>query len=247
MSWQFIALTPQPSLQPSFDLPAPIDCPYGARWDSRGAVRGVVQLAHGMGEHIGRYTAVIDALNSAGLVVYGNDHRGHGRKAVSPTNLGDFGEGGFDLLVEDMVRLSQIAREENPGKALLLIGHSMGSFASQQYVLDHSREIDGLILSGSGALDGLAGLANSAPAGKNILNAAFESARTPLDWLSSRQRGCGRIHQRPAVFSTTSACVLCIVFGSRTSTVRFRQSSQDTQRFAHLPVLRQPRSRWPAT
>lgn len=155
-----------------------------ARWDSRGAVRGVVQLAHGMGEHIGRYTAVIDALNSTGLVVYGNDHRGHGRTAVSPTNLGDFGEGGFDLLVEDMVRLSQIGREENPGKALLLMGHSMGSFASQQYVLDHSREIDGLILSGSGALDGLAGLANSAPAGKNILNAAFEPARTPLDWLS---------------------------------------------------------------
>ncbi len=60
----------------------------------------------------------------------------------------------------------------------------MGSFATQQYVLDHSREIDGLILSGSGALDGLARLVSEAPAGKNILNAPFEPARTLFDWLS---------------------------------------------------------------
>jgi len=60
----------------------------------------------------------------------------------------------------------------------------MGSFAAQQYVLDHSRKIDGLILSGSGALDRLAKLATAAPAGTNILNAPFEPARTPFDWLS---------------------------------------------------------------
>ena len=83
-----------------------------------------------------------------------------------------------------MVRLSRIAKEENPDPPFILLGHSMGSFAAQRYVLDHSREIDGLILSGSGALDGIAHLANSAPPGKNILNAPFEPARTPFDWLS---------------------------------------------------------------
>lgn len=155
-----------------------------ARWDRRGPVRGVVQIAHGMGEHLGRYVGTIEALVSAGLTVYGNDHRGHGRTAPSAAHFGDFGEGGFDLLVEDMVRLSHIAMEENPDEPFFLLGHSMGSFASQQYLLDHSREIDGLILSGSGALDGLARLASSAPAGKNILNAPFEPARTPFDWLS---------------------------------------------------------------
>jgi alpha-beta hydrolase superfamily lysophospholipase len=154
------------------------------RWDARGPVRGVVQIAHGMGEHIGRYLSVIEALNHVGLTVYGNDHRGHGRTAPSPTQLGDFGEGGFDLLVEDVVRLSRIGKQENPGKRFVLMGHSMGSFAAQQYVLDHSREIDGLVLSGSGALEGLARLATSAPPGKNILNAPFEPARTPVDWLS---------------------------------------------------------------
>src|SRR5262252_10021863 len=155
-----------------------------ARWDSRGLVRGVVQIAHGMGEHIGRYAETIEALVSTGLTVYGNDHRGHGHTAVDEAHLGDFGEGGFDLLVADMVRLSRIAKEENPGKKFILLGHSLGSFAAQQYVLDRSGEIDGLILSGSGALDGLRRLASSAPAGKKILNERFEPARTSFDWLS---------------------------------------------------------------
>ena len=155
-----------------------------ARWQSRGPVRAVVQIAHGMGEHIGRYVDTIDILVSAGLTVYGNDHRGHGRTAPDSKHLGDFGEGGFSLLVEDMFRLSSIAQEENPDRPFVLLGHSMGSFAAQQYLLDYSREIDGLILSGSGALDGLALLVSSAPPGTNILNAPFEPARTPVDWLS---------------------------------------------------------------
>jgi alpha-beta hydrolase superfamily lysophospholipase len=154
------------------------------RWDSRGPVRGVVQIAHGMGEHFGRYVGAIEALVSADLTVYGSDHRGHGRTPSSPAHLGDFGEGGFDLLVEDMVRLSRMARQEHPGQPFLLLGHSMGSFAAQQYVLDHSQDIDGLILSGSGALDGLVRLASAAPPGQNLLNAPFEPARTAFDWLS---------------------------------------------------------------
>src|SRR5262249_22666714 len=101
-----------------------------ARWDGRDPARGVIQIAHGMGEHIGRYVDTIDALVSAGVTVYGNDHRGHGRTAPSAARLGDFGAGGFDLLVEDMVRLSRIARGENHGAPLLLLGHSMGSFAA---------------------------------------------------------------------------------------------------------------------
>src|SRR5215472_7210007 len=102
-----------------------------ARWDSRGPVRGVLQIAHGMGEHIGRYAETIGALVSAGLTVYGNDHRGHGRTAHDAAHLGDLGEGGFDLLVEDMVRLSRIAKDEHPDKAFILFGHSLGSFAAQ--------------------------------------------------------------------------------------------------------------------
>jgi alpha-beta hydrolase superfamily lysophospholipase len=156
------------------------------RWDGSGLVRGVVQIAHGLGEHIGRYVGLIEVLIKNGFSVYGNDHRGHGRTALAAGNFGDFGTGGFNLLVEDMVQLSRVARVENPDKPLILLGHSMGSFAAQQFVLDHSEEIDGLVFSGSGALDGLVRVANSAhpEPNQNLLNAAFEPARTPFDWLS---------------------------------------------------------------
>jgi alpha-beta hydrolase superfamily lysophospholipase len=154
------------------------------RWDGWKPVRGAVQIAHGMGEHMGRYAETIEALVHAGYTVYANDHRGHGRTAASAAHLGDFGAGGFDLLVEDMARLRGIARTETPDGPFILVGHSMGSFAAQQYVLAHSREIDALVLSGSGLLDGLARLAATAPPGTNLLNAPFEPARTPFDWLS---------------------------------------------------------------
>jgi len=156
-------------------------CIACARWESRSPSRAVVQIAHGMGEHMGRYADTIDVLVAAGLTVYANDHRGHGLTAHS--QLGEFGRGGFELLVQDMVRLSEIAREENPGVPLLLLGHNMGSFAAQRYVIDRSHEIDGLILSGSGALEGLARTARPETAGSNLLNAAFEPARTRFDWL----------------------------------------------------------------
>jgi alpha-beta hydrolase superfamily lysophospholipase len=134
-----------------------------------------------MGEHMGRYAATVDVLVAAGLIVYANDHRGHGLSAHA--QLGAFGKGGFELLVQDMVRLSEIAREENPDLPLLLLGHNMGSFAAQRYVIDHSHEIDGLILSGSGTLEGLTRAVLARTTGSNLLNAAFEPARTPFDWL----------------------------------------------------------------
>jgi alpha-beta hydrolase superfamily lysophospholipase len=155
-----------------------------ARWDARGPIQGIVQIAHGLGEHLGRYAELAEHLTGAGLVVYGNDHRGHGRMAGAAKAFGSFGRGGFDAVVEDMEQLTKIARVENPGAKVILLGHSMGSFAAQQYVLDHSERIDGLALSGSGVLDGLARLVvASGLAPEKFLNAAFEPARTPSDWL----------------------------------------------------------------
>src|SRR5436305_10397528 len=157
------------------------------KWGNGRHVRGVVQIAHGLGEHIGRYAELAQTLADAEFVVYGNDHRGHGLTAKPSESFGDFGPGGFDQLVEDMVSLRVIAKDEHRGKPYILLGHSMGSFAAQQFVLDHCHSIDGLVLSGSGTLDGLARLAESLPAGEGLMklmNAAFEPARTAFDWLS---------------------------------------------------------------
>ena len=173
-----------------------------SRWPRRGPAHGVIQIAHGMGEHSGRYGEPVAVLREAGLVVYASDHRGHGRTATSPEHFGNFGEGGFDLLVQDMVELTLIAKEENPGKPFILFGHSMGSFAAQQYVLDHSYSIDGLVLSGSGALDGLARLGSFARSQEdNFLNARFEPARTPFDWLSRDTCVVDRFMNDPLCFA----------------------------------------------
>jgi alpha-beta hydrolase superfamily lysophospholipase len=163
-----------------------IEC---TQWPSSGPARGVIQIAHGLGEHSGRYSELIGVLQKAGLVVYANDYRGHGRTAISPEQFGDFGKGGFNLLVEDMVKLTRIAKEDYPDIPFILFGHSMGSFAAQQHVLYHSESVDGLVLSGSGVLDGLRELAVSAGRQNyNFLNAPFEPARTPFDWLSRDMR-----------------------------------------------------------
>jgi alpha-beta hydrolase superfamily lysophospholipase len=157
------------------------------KWSNAHHVRGVVQIAHGLGEHIGRYAGLAQTLADAEFIVYGNDHRGHGLTAKPAGSFGDFGPGGFDQLVEDMVSLRVIAKDEHRGKPYILLGHSLGSFAAQQFVLDHSHSVDGLALSGSGTLDGLVRVAQSIAPGEDPMkrmNAAFEPARTPFDWLS---------------------------------------------------------------
>lgn len=152
----------------------------GYRWAASGPVKAVLQISHGMGEHALRYIAPLQPLRAAGIAIYANDHRGHGRSAKT---LGDFGPGGFAAVVDDMARLSAIARREHPGKKLVLLGHSMGSFALQIYLLAHSGLIDGAVLSGSAALD-LLPPADPSANGLEAFNKPFEPARTPFDWLS---------------------------------------------------------------
>ncbi len=155
------------------------------RWSGDGDPKAIVQLAHGMGEHAGRYARLAEALVDAGYVVYANDHRGHGRTASTPDRHGDLGTGGWAGLVDDMRAVTARARAEHPGIPLVLVGHSMGSFALQQYLLTSSADIDGAVLSGTTAVDVIAGVLDpSQPADLSAFNAAFEPARTEYDWLS---------------------------------------------------------------
>jgi alpha-beta hydrolase superfamily lysophospholipase len=153
------------------------------RWRAEGKASGIVQIAHGMGEHAFRYAHVAEALNQAGFHVFANDHRGHGRTAPNRESLGDFGAGEWNGLVADMVTLTRLARTREGRLPLVLLGHSMGSFAAQQYVLDNSASIAGLVLSGSAAVDKLP-IDPSREADLTAFNAACEPARTQHDWLS---------------------------------------------------------------
>ncbi len=98
-------------------------------------------------------------------------------------SLGDFGNGGWNGLVSDMATLTRLARTREGELPVILLGHSMGSFAAQQYVIDNSALIAGLVLSGSAAIDKLP-IDPSQEADLTAFNAAFEPARTQHDWLS---------------------------------------------------------------
>ncbi|MEZ5377062.1 MAG: alpha/beta hydrolase [Acidimicrobiales bacterium] len=151
--------------------------------DVAGAARGVVQIAHGLAEHAGRYERFAMALNRAGYLAFGVDHRAHGR--TGQDHLGDFGAAGFDGLIADVAQYGRLLADEHDALPLFLFGHSMGSFASQAVIVDHSTQYSGVVLSGSTVLDVLAAgmAASDGPVGLEAFNVGFEH-RTGYEWLS---------------------------------------------------------------
>jgi alpha-beta hydrolase superfamily lysophospholipase len=155
------------------------------RWQGDTPPKAIVQIAHGMGEHAARYRRLAEALTSAGYIVYANDHRGHGKTAGSSERHGELGPGGWAGLVNDLGVLNALGRGEHPGLPLVIIGHSMGSFALQAYLLDHSADVDAAVLSGTSAFDAIAPLVDpTKEVDLSAFNAPFEPARTEFDWLS---------------------------------------------------------------
>ena len=148
--------------------------------------RGVVQLLHGVGEHAGRYGAVIAELTAAGFTVYADDHRGHGRTGMKQhgdtAKLGRLGPGGLRAVVADVWQLTGLIRAEKPGLPLVLLGHSWGSFLAQMVLDAHPDAYDAVILSGS---------AHRTPTDLNAmpLNArAAKSQSTPTPVAAERAR-----------------------------------------------------------
>jgi acylglycerol lipase len=112
-------------------------------WRPDGEPRAVIVLVHGASEHSGRYGYVADAFVTAGYAVYALDQRGHGR-SEGPRAVLDR----LSRAVADVDRLVLQASEENPGRGVFLLGHSMGGTVAVSYCLQHEDRLAGLILSG---------------------------------------------------------------------------------------------------
>ena len=169
----------------NFTVPGRGDATLFVRhWPARAPVRAVVQISHGLGEHSGRYARLAAALGAAGFEVYAHDHRGHGRSVRGASEFGHFGPDGWNALVADLVTVGEAIDARSGGEARVLLGHSMGSFALQQYLLDHSTEIAAAVLTGTSAIDALFGsLDADASLDRMPDNESFEG-RTDFDWLS---------------------------------------------------------------
>ncbi|GAB6988312.1 alpha/beta hydrolase [Paenibacillus pini] len=171
--------------------------------DSSVAIKGVLQIAHGMCETAERYTRFAEKLTSAGYTIYAHDQRGHGLTAGSLSQLGNAGVDGFNRMATDIIQLGEFAAEQHPNVPLFLMGHSMGSFLVQKVMsMQGSHKYDGFILSGTNGPQSRLMLGKSlarlqarmlGEGHRSLLmnglvfgafNRSFSPSRTDFDWLS---------------------------------------------------------------
>ncbi|MCD8398049.1 MAG: alpha/beta hydrolase [Lachnospiraceae bacterium] len=195
---------------------------HGMRWIPDGEVRGVVQLVHGMSEYIARYSAFAEYLTEQGFAVTGHDHLGHGdsaapapRKAsfnglTQPAASPEYGffaeKNGNRALVCDMHHVYCLMKKKYDGVPYYILGHSMGSFLTRQYICCYGNGVDGAILCGTGyhaEPEIKLALALCQVGGKlfgwhhhsrlfewmtsGIYNKQFAPNRTSADWLSRNE------------------------------------------------------------
>lgn len=120
--------------------------------DDEKAPVGVVQLAHGVAEHIGRYDGFARFLADNGFVVCGNDHLGHGKSIENDADLGYVYEGDHANMIRDMNTLHNIMSKRYPDVPYILFGHSMGSFLARIYTAAFGDRLSGVIYCGTGQL-----------------------------------------------------------------------------------------------
>ncbi len=170
-------------------------------WEPQDEPAAVIQIFHGLGEHSARYDRFARAAVVCGYAVCAHDHRGHGPGAGK---LGYFAPAkGWDLLVSDGRVVTEFLQDRYAQRAIVLLGHSMGSYIAQSYAMRYGAELAALILSGStwpprllARVGRLAARILSWRHGKSGVsplldqigfgnfNKQFEPGRTELDWLS---------------------------------------------------------------
>ena len=176
---------------------------HGCRWTPEGEVKAIVQLVHGIAEHVGRYDGFANYLNTQGILVVAEDHMGHGQSIRDQAPQGYF-SGGWMAAVKDTCRVMKKTMEEFPGVPYILYGHSMGSFMTRTILAKYPDSgITGAIICGTGWMPGAVVSAGKAvsellcktrgertPSKKlkdmmfGSYNKRIEHPRTASDWLT---------------------------------------------------------------
>lgn len=123
---------------------------YVKQWSPKKTPVGIIQIAHGMVEHISRYQLFAEYFTSKGFIVVGNDLRGHGMTGEHHIEGFFADENGLALVIHDIYEVMQYVKEHHPSIPYFFVGHSMGSFLMRNFIQKYSDFIDGLILTGTG-------------------------------------------------------------------------------------------------
>ena len=177
---------------------------HAAEWMPEGTPRAVLQIVHGVSEHILRYAPFAEYLTAHGFAVVGHDHLGHGTTVAPGAPRLYFGpKGSWDWVVQDVETLRKLSRERFPGIPYFLLGHSMGSFLARTHLIRHPGVTDGAVIMGTGQMAPLLIKGGRAVAAIESLrvgeehgsplvqalsfktyNKIFAPNRTGFDWLS---------------------------------------------------------------
>jgi alpha-beta hydrolase superfamily lysophospholipase len=190
------------------------------------APKGVVQIAHGLGEYATRYEALAQALVAAGYSVYADDHRGHGRTGLEQhlgnmKHMGRLGPGGLRATIDEVRQLTTIIRSENPGVPVAILGQSWGSLMVQTILNQHAEDYDGAILTGT---------AYRQPGSMNAgqLNAKHKHlGTTGFEWLSRDPAVAQAFLDDPLTFYADTLKLFGVVDGLRLFGVPTRHISKD--------------------
>lgn len=171
-------------------------------WLPEGTVRGVLQITHGMTEHMGRYVKLARLLTDSGIAVAGFDLRGHGVNGTDPV-CASFGEHGWDETLEDMHLFREALQLRFAELPYFMLGFSLGSFLMREYLSRYGTEgLAGAVIMGTGHQPGLVltvimaivksqwktcGFDGTTDMVKQLsfgtYNKKFEPVRTEADWL----------------------------------------------------------------
>lgn len=115
-------------------------------WVPEGEVKAVLFIVHGVGEHIGRYSFIVDYFVPLGYAIYGLDHIGHGRSAGEREVIER-----FEDFTEPLKILHKMITGWHPGKPVFIYGHSLGGLIVSFHLLDNQQGHQGAILSATPA------------------------------------------------------------------------------------------------
>ena len=203
-------------------------------WLPDGEVKAVLQITHGMTEHMGRYEAFARYLQPMGIAVAGFDLRGHGKNPGDP-EVASFGEGGWAASMEDMRLFYGLLQKRFPEVPHYMLGFSLGSFLLREYLAKapHAGELAGAIIMGTGHQPGwllsiMMGIVNGQikKAGFDkttdlvrklsfgTYNQKFKPNRTTADWLCADKSELDKYLADPLVRRDISAGLFRDLLGS---------------------------------
>ena len=222
--------------------------------DEKIKFRGVLQIAHGVAEHIGRYDDFARYLNQQGIVVAGHDHLGHGQslpEGGTPVYFGE--ENGWTHAVDDIHGLHEILAKRFKRLPHLIMGHSMGSFLTRTYLIRYPGEKKVAIIMGTGWQPGymLTGgsliakrfyYKNGGSSTSDFVtalafggyNRAFAPNRTGFDWLSADPENVDRYIADPLCGADATVGLFRDMLGG----IRFNQKPANLKKMdTSMPVL----------